>query len=139
MAPESGIMDRFAIREIQRTFPSDSLQSSHPVSIEVQHPDEIGQIFDSISYGKGASIIRMMANFLGIETFNQGITNYLKEHRYGNARQDDLWESLTKVAMKQKTLQVTNFECTITHDHTMDVTNFGNLNPWHHIMLAEIN
>ena len=98
-------MDRFAIREVQRTFPYDSLQSSHPVSVEVQHPDEIGQIFDTISYGKGASIIRMMANFLGINVFNQGITNYLRRHEYGNAKQDDLWQSLTEVAVKEKMLQ----------------------------------
>ena len=104
VAPSSGIMDRFSLREVQRTFPYDSLQSSHPVSVEVHHPDEIGQIFDSISYGKGASIIRMMANFLGIETFNQGITNYLRKHEYGNARQDDLWQSLTDIAIRNKML-----------------------------------
>ena len=104
VAPSSGIMDRFSLREVQRTFPYDSLQSSHPISVEVHHPDEIGQIFDSISYGKGASIIRMMANFLGIETFNQGITNYLRKHEYGNAKQDDLWNSLTDVAIRNKML-----------------------------------
>ena len=104
VAPSSGIMDRFPIREIQSTFLYDSLQSSHPISIKVEHPDEIGQIFDSISYGKGASIIRMMANFLGINNFNQGISNYLKQHKYGNAQQDDLWQSLTDIAAKQKIL-----------------------------------
>ena len=65
----------------------DSLQSSHPISVPVNHPDEINEIFDSISYGKGASVIRMMANFLGLETFNGGITNYLNKHEYGNAKQ----------------------------------------------------
>ena len=105
VAPTSGIMDRFSVREIQTTFEYDSLQSSHPISIQVQHPDEIGQIFDSISYGKGASIIRMMANFLGIKTFNLGITNYLKQHKYENAQQDDLWQSLTDVAIRERTLK----------------------------------
>ena len=104
VAPSSGIMDRFAIREIQRTFPYDSLQTSHPISVDVQHPNEIAHIFDTISYGKGASIIRMMANFLGIQIFNQGITNYLRKYEYGNAIQDDLWQSLTDVAVKEKTL-----------------------------------
>lgn len=68
-------------------FTTDSLQSSHPISVPVNHPDEINEIFDSISYGKGASVIRMMANFLGLETFNGGITNYLNLHKYGNAKQ----------------------------------------------------
>ena len=105
VAPASGIMDRFPIKEIQTTFGYDSLQSSHPISVQVQHPDEIGQIFDAISYGKGASIIRMMANFLGIDIFNRGITNYLKLHKYGNAQQDDLWQSLTEVAAHEKSLR----------------------------------
>jgi hypothetical protein len=55
--------------------------------VPVNHPDEINEIFDSISYGKGASVIRMIANFLGLETFNGGITNYLNKHEYANAKQ----------------------------------------------------
>ena len=66
---------------------SDSFQSSHPISVPVQHPDAIREIFDSISYGKGASVIRMMANFLGLEAFNAGITDYLNKHKFGNAKQ----------------------------------------------------
>jgi aminopeptidase N len=37
----------------------------------VGHPDEINEIFDRISYGKGSSIIRMMDNFLTTNTFRQ--------------------------------------------------------------------
>jgi aminopeptidase N len=45
------------------------------------------QIFDSISYNKGAAILRMMANFIGVENFNKGIERYLKRHQFGNAKQ----------------------------------------------------
>ena len=50
-------------------FGIDALESSHPISIPVKHPDEINEIFDRISYGKGASIIRMMEKFLTRDTF----------------------------------------------------------------------
>ncbi len=53
----------------------------------MNHPDEINEIFDSISYGKGASVIRMMANFLGLDTFIAGVADYLNLHKYGNAKQ----------------------------------------------------
>jgi aminopeptidase 2 len=66
---------------------SDSIQSSHPVSVPVNHPSEISEIFDEISYKKGGSVIRMMANFLGVDVFNKGIEEYLKKHTYGNAKQ----------------------------------------------------
>ena len=45
------------------------------------------EIFDEISYKKGGSVIRMMANFLGVDVFNKGIEEYLKKHTYGNAKQ----------------------------------------------------
>ena len=41
----------------------DSLESSHPVSVEVNNPQDIGAIFDRISYDKGASVVRMMNGF----------------------------------------------------------------------------
>lgn len=33
----------------------DALESSHPISILVNHPDEIGELFNDISYKKGLS------------------------------------------------------------------------------------
>jgi aminopeptidase N len=48
------------------------LETSHPISVPVNVPDEINEIFDTISYQKGGSVIRMMANFLQLSTFNQG-------------------------------------------------------------------
>lgn len=45
-------MEQFVTYHLQPTLKSDSLATSHPIYVEVQHPDEIGEIFDSISYGK---------------------------------------------------------------------------------------
>jgi aminopeptidase N len=70
----------------------------------VNVPDEINEIFDTISYQKGGSVIRMMANFLQIQTFNRGITNYLHSNAYGNANQDTLWEYLTDAAIMDGTI-----------------------------------
>lgn len=35
----------------------DALESSHPIHVQVNHPDEIGEQFDDISYKKGEFII----------------------------------------------------------------------------------
>ena len=72
-------MEQFVKNMLQHVMRTDSLESSHPVSIPVGHPDEINEIFDSISYEKGATIIRMMDNFLTTQTFRKGLTNYLNE------------------------------------------------------------
>uniref|UniRef100_A0AAG5D4Y5 Aminopeptidase n=1 Tax=Anopheles atroparvus TaxID=41427 RepID=A0AAG5D4Y5_ANOAO len=76
----------------------DALLSSHPVSVEIGHPNQISQIFDAISYEKGSTLIRMMHLFLGEETFRNGVSRYLEKHAYGNAEQNDLWAALTEEA-----------------------------------------
>lgn len=46
----------------------------------------------------------MMSLFLGEETVRKGVSNYLMKHRFGNAEQDDLWESLTQEAHNNRVL-----------------------------------
>ena len=77
--PELKIMEQFMINRFHSVLSIDALETSHPVSIPVGHPDEIDEIFDAISYSKGASIIRMMDHFLSTKTFKKGLTNYLNK------------------------------------------------------------
>jgi len=104
VSPDTAILDRFILEALQPALGYDSLESSHPISIPVNVPNEINEIFDTISYLKGGSIIRMMANYLGVETFNKGITNYLHANAYSNADQDELWEFLTEVGIEDGSL-----------------------------------
>ena len=76
--PEMKLMEQFVTMDLQSVMKIDALESSHPISIPVGHPDEISEIFDRISYAKGASIIRMMDHFLTTDTFRKGLANYLK-------------------------------------------------------------
>ena len=52
--PEWKVLEQFVPHELQNVFALDALESSHPVSVEVGHPEEINEIFDRISYEKGA-------------------------------------------------------------------------------------
>lgn len=74
----------------------DSLTSTHPVRAPVERPEELSQIFDEISYGKGSSVLAMLDAFLGEEAFRSGVAAYLNRHRFGNARTDDLWAELER-------------------------------------------
>jgi len=74
----------------------DSLTTTHPIEAHVTSPDEIEQLFDDISYGKGASILRMIEAYLGQEEFRRGIQLYLNTYKFGNASGNDFWESLEK-------------------------------------------
>ncbi|RXG67081.1 Aminopeptidase N [Armadillidium vulgare] len=76
--PNWKMMD-YSVREsMYEALKADSLLSSHPINVEVNNPDRISEIFDSISYNKGASIIRMMYHFLSEEVYKRGMRNYLK-------------------------------------------------------------
>jgi len=93
-----------AVRTLQGVLHLDALESSHPISIPVKHPDEINEIFDAISYRKGSSLIRMMDNFLTSQTLRRGLSNYLQDKKFQAAEQDDLWRHLTQQGHRDGTL-----------------------------------
>ncbi|POM66252.1 Puromycin-sensitive aminopeptidase, partial [Phytophthora palmivora] len=76
----------------------DSMLTSHPIEVKVNHPDEVDQIFDVISYAKGASVIRMLSEYLGRDIFYRGIHDYLVKFSYRNAQTQDLWEALEQAS-----------------------------------------
>ncbi|QQP35719.1 Aminopeptidase, partial [Caligus rogercresseyi] len=62
---------------------------------KLDNPDQITAVFDTISYNKGASVIRMMEGFMGAEDFRQGITNFLQKYSYKTVVTQDLFDELT--------------------------------------------
>jgi len=92
--PEWEMWTQFVNMDTNRALSLDGLKNSHPIEQEVKNPAEVSQLFDAISYSKGASVIRMLENFLGAETFRKGLNRYLSGHMYSNARTQDLWTAL---------------------------------------------
>jgi tricorn protease interacting factor F2/3 len=93
-----GIWSDFLLAETAPALLGDSLTTTHPIRQAVDSPDEIDQIFDEISYGKGASVLRMLEAFIGPEAFRQGVHDYLVKFQYGNARGEDLWAAIEAAA-----------------------------------------
>ena len=90
--------ERFVVEKIFSFMDADSLPTSRPISIQSTNPADIFQLFDSITYDKGATLIRMMSMFLGDRVFQQGIRNYLRDLSYSSATQEDLWKYLSAAA-----------------------------------------
>ncbi|GAB2285947.1 AP-1 complex subunit mu-1-Iike, variant 2 [Dionaea muscipula] len=72
----------------------DGLAESHPIEVDINHVTEIDEIFDAISYMKGASVIRMLHSYLGAQTFQNALASYIKKYASSNARTEDLWAVL---------------------------------------------
>jgi puromycin-sensitive aminopeptidase len=98
--PEWDMWTQFIFADSGPAMSLDGLRNTHPIEAEVKTPHDINELFDAISYSKGAAIIRMLEQFLGEETFRQGLVHYLSSHEYGNARTEDLWASLAQVSGK---------------------------------------
>jgi len=96
--PDWNVWGQFVTDSMQRAFQLDSLRTSHPIEVPVRNALEVDQIFDAISYLKGSSVIRMLAAHLGADTFLLGVSNYLKAHKYGNAKTSDLWSALSQAS-----------------------------------------
>lgn len=98
--PSWDIWTQFVANEMGEAFSLDALKNTHPIEVSVGHPAEISEIFDKVSYAKGASVLRMLWKYLGEEDFQKGLQYYLKKHAYGNAQTEDLWMALEKVSGK---------------------------------------
>lgn len=98
--PEWKVWEQYVTDTLQHALGLDSLRSSHPIEVPVKKADEINQIFDAISYSKGASLLRMISKWLGEDVFIKGVSQYLQKFKYGNAKTNDLWEALSAASGK---------------------------------------
>ncbi|KAH9519830.1 hypothetical protein Btru_071006 [Bulinus truncatus] len=97
--PDWKLTNYFVINYLHKGLSSDGLITSHPIYISVGSLDEIMEIFDDVSYFKSVAIIRMVRQFLGVETFKKGVHAYLSSSLYGEATHDDLWSALKQQAL----------------------------------------
>ena len=96
--PEWNIWEKFSTQTLASALRLDALENTHSIEIDVHNPSEIGEIFDAVSYNKGASVIRMLAEYIGEKHFRDGLRYYLKKHSYKNASTIHLWEAFEKVS-----------------------------------------
>ena len=72
----------------------DALETTRPIIAEVTSAAQIEELFDPLTYEKGAAVLRMIEQFLGETPFRDGIRRYIAAHQYGNAPAADLWSAL---------------------------------------------
>ncbi|MCZ7627970.1 MAG: M1 family aminopeptidase [Microthrixaceae bacterium] len=75
-------------------FDTDALASTRPIEYEVVTAADSEAMFDILTYEKGASVIRMLEQYLGTEEFRDGIRAYLRRHAHANTETTDLWDAL---------------------------------------------
>ncbi|KAJ8022253.1 Glutamyl aminopeptidase [Holothuria leucospilota] len=91
--PTWQMREQFVIMDLYDVFGVDQIVSSHPIVVDVNRPEEIIEVFDTIPYSKGASVIRMLNDFIGDKSFQEGLTIYFTDFAEANAKSSDLWAS----------------------------------------------
>lgn len=91
--PEWKRWDSFGVSRAA-AFAVDGLKSTRPIEFPVRRPEECEAMFDVLTYQKGASVLRMLEQYLTAEVFRKGIAAYLDKHKFANTETSDLWNAL---------------------------------------------
>lgn len=80
----------------QWAYWEDQLVTTHPITGEVESTDMAFARFDGITYGKGASVLKQLAFYIGPETFQKGVRHYFKTYAYQTTQLKDFIGSLAR-------------------------------------------
>ncbi len=86
----------FANARKQTGYRADQLPSTHPIAADNVDLEAVEVNFDMITYAKGASVLKQLVAWVGLEPFLAGLRQYFKDHAFGNATFADLLSALEK-------------------------------------------
>ena len=89
--PDWSMWNQFSTSRMAYGMKLDSLKSSHPIQVPIHRAEEVEEVFDAISYCKGASVVRMAKAVIGMKAFQTGLQRYMANFKYGNTETLDLW------------------------------------------------
>ncbi|MGV1087078.1 MAG: aminopeptidase N [Mycobacterium sp.] len=88
----------FANVEKSWAYRQDQLPSTHPIAADIPDLHAVEVNFDGITYAKGASVLKQLVAYVGLEHFMAGLRDYFQAHAFGNATFDDLLGALEKAS-----------------------------------------
>lgn len=93
--------EQYTASDIISCSSRDTFKDVQAVRVNVNHPDEIGTLFDpAIVYAKGGRLLKMMREYIGDEAFRNALKDYFKQHAFKNTTGDDLWYNMSEASHK---------------------------------------
>ncbi len=93
----------FANARKQTGYRQDQMPSTHPIAADNHDLHAVEVNFDMITYAKGASVLKQLVAWVGIEDFIAGIRQYFKDFAFGNSEFTDLLAALEKASGRELT------------------------------------
>jgi len=84
----------------QRVIGVDSVSAARAIHGDPRTSGEIKEMFDGITYQKGAAVLSMLESYVGPDVFRKGVNAYLQAHANANATSADFWQAMAKVSGK---------------------------------------
>jgi aminopeptidase N len=88
----------FANVEKSWAYRQDQLPSTHPIAADIPDLHAVEVNFDGITYAKGASVLKQLVAYVGLDHFLAGLRDYFAAHAFGNATFDDLLGALERAS-----------------------------------------
>jgi len=84
----------FANVEKTWAYRQDQLPSTHPIAADIPDLRAVEVNFDGITYAKGASVLKQLAAYVGIDAFLRAMRVYFRQHAFGNTTLAELLRTL---------------------------------------------
>ncbi len=99
----TGVWATFASDEKTHAAEQDQLPSTHPIVAPIEDLADVEVNFDAITYDKGASVLKQLVAWVGLDAFQRGVGAYLTAHAESNATLRDLLDELERASGRQLT------------------------------------
>ncbi|WP_141582733.1 aminopeptidase N [Actinomadura sp. WMMA1423] len=93
-----GSWTTFANLEKAWAYRQDQLPSTHPISADIPDIRAVEVNFDGITYAKGASVLKQLVAYVGLDNFLEGVRRYFDRHAWGNTVLTDLLGALEETS-----------------------------------------
>ncbi|WP_101787309.1 aminopeptidase N [Nonomuraea indica] len=93
-----GAWTTFANVEKSWAYRQDQLPSTHPIAADIPDMQAVEVNFDGITYAKGASVLKQLVAYVGLDNFLAGVRDYFGEHAWGNTELKDLLTALERTS-----------------------------------------
>uniref|UniRef100_A0A182YS15 Aminopeptidase n=1 Tax=Anopheles stephensi TaxID=30069 RepID=A0A182YS15_ANOST len=96
LEPSWNLWEQFIVNNVHSALSQDCFAHNRMMSYYATDPAILNDLFDYVVYAKSASVIRMIQNVIGFDTFRQALNDYLRSRSYLTTKPEYLYTSIEK-------------------------------------------
>ena len=85
---------------LDQTMTLDSGSATRAIHAGAVSESSVFDVFDWITYNKGGAVLAMLEEWIGEQSFREGLAQYMSERKFSNATAGDLWHHIQRASGK---------------------------------------